>query len=255
MDIILIGSGNTATILGRRSLSAGHRISQVYSRTEDNAGRLALQLDAEPVSSVSGIGKKADLMIIAIRDEAILPFMQAVQTVAFPVAHTAGAVPRNEIKNPGNAYGVLYPLQSLRKEIEIIPPLTLLVDGNSPHSLEIITEFASTIAKTVIVANDEVRMKYHLAATLVNNFTNFLFVLAEKFCKKEQISFHVLQPLIEETILRLRELSPAEVQTGPAIRNDLQTIKKHSLMLKDYPELLRIYEMFTEEIRNFYVKK
>jgi predicted short-subunit dehydrogenase-like oxidoreductase (DUF2520 family) len=254
MDIILIGSGNTATIIGRKSLSAGHRIRQVYSRSEINAKKLALQLNAEPAFSVSDIGIKADLMIIAIRDEAILPFMQAVNTIPFPVAHTAGAVPRNAVKNPGDAYGVLYPLQSLRKEIDVIPPLTLLVDGNSPASLEVITRFASTIAKKVIVAEDEVRMKYHLAATLVNNFTNFLFVLAENFCKKEKISFALLQPLIEETILRLRESSPAEVQTGPAIRNDQQTLEEHRLILKDYPELLRIYEMFTQEIQNFYLK-
>jgi len=255
MDIILIGSGNTATIIGRKSLSAGHRIIQVYSRSEDHAKRLALRLNSEPVYSAADIGIKADLMIIAIRDEAILPFIRTVKTIPFPVVHTAGAVTRNALKNPGNSYGVLYPLQTLRKEIEVMPPLTLLIDGNSQDSLKVITSFASTIAKTVIVANDTVRMKYHLAGTLVNNFTNFLFVLAENFCKKEQISFAVLQPLIEETIMRLRESSPAEVQTGPAIRNDLQTIEEHRLILKDHLDLLRIYEMFTLEIQNFYLKK
>ncbi len=255
MDIIIIGSGNTASILGRKSISAGHRICQVYGRTEENARRLARQLNAEAVSSVSAIGQKADLMIIALRDEAILPFLQTTKSIQFPVVHTAGAVPCSAIKNPGNAYGVLYPLQSLRKEIEILPSLTLLVDGNSPETLEVIMQFASTIAGVVIQADDAARLKYHLAATLVNNFTNFLFVLAENFCKKENISFTVLQPLIEETVLRLRNISPLEAQTGPAIRNDLQTLDSHRQILEDFPALSRIYEMFTTEIQNFYLNR
>jgi predicted short-subunit dehydrogenase-like oxidoreductase (DUF2520 family) len=252
MDIILIGSGNTATILGRKCVTSGHRICQVYSRTEKNAGALAQQLNAEAVSSISAISKKADLMIIAIRDEAILPFIQSVETISYPVAHTAGAVPLHAVKNPGNAYGVLYPLQSLRKEIERIPPMTLLIDGNSAKTRETLLQIATTIAEQVIEADDSLRLKYHLAATLVNNFTNFLFVLAENFCKKENISFTVLQPLIEETTLRMRNISPLEAQTGPAIRNDLITLDMHRKIINDYPALSRIYEMFTREIQNFY---
>ena len=71
------------------------------------------------------------------------------------------------------------------------------------------------------------RLKYHLAATLVNNFTNYLFTVAENFCKKKNISFAILQPLMEETVMRMRNISPAATQTGPAIRNDRLTLEKH----------------------------
>ena len=85
--------------------------------------------------------------------------------------------------------------------------------------------------ETVLEADDDTRLKYHLAATMVNNFTNYLFAQAESFCKKENISFAVLQPLMEETVIRLRNISPHETQTGPAIRNDLDTLKKHRELL------------------------
>ncbi len=42
--------------------------------------------------------------------------------------------------------------------------------------------------------------------------------MAELFCKKENISFAVLQPLMEETVIRLRNISPYDTQTGPAIK-------------------------------------
>jgi predicted short-subunit dehydrogenase-like oxidoreductase (DUF2520 family) len=249
MDIILIGSGNTATVIGRKSLVAGHRIVQVYSRNGSHANRLASRLGATSTSYISTIEKRADLMIIALQDEALRGFAEALGAVHCPAVHTAGALSMNEISGLSSSHGVLYPLQSLRRDIENIPPLTILVDGNNPASRNMIKAFASTIAESVLEADDETRLKYHLAATLVNNFTNHLFAMAASFCEKEKISFAVLQPLMEETVLRLRTVSPLNTQTGPAIRNDLVTIQKHRDLLKDYPVILSFYEKFTEEIQ------
>jgi predicted short-subunit dehydrogenase-like oxidoreductase (DUF2520 family) len=251
MDIVLIGSGNVATVLGRKSLAAGHRIVQIYSPNNSHANLLATRLGTRSTSYISSIEKKADLMIIALRDEALGSFVKDLGKINFLVVHTAGALSINEVSSTGASFGVLYPLQSLRREIEIIPPLTVLVDGNEPGSTHLLKTFASTIAKTVLEANDDTRLKYHLAATLVNNFTNHLFVLAESFCKKENISFAVLQPLMEETAMRLRNISPDDAQTGPAWRNDQKTIEKHKELLNDFPDILKIYALFTEEIQRF----
>ena len=255
MDIILIGSGNTATILGRKSLAVGHRIIQVYSRQKEHAERLAQLLHTAGTSTVTAIEKKADLMIVALADDAILPFIKSAGKIPFPVAHTGGAVALDAVKNPGDMYGVLWPPQSLRREIEIIPPLTLLVDANKPESREVFMAFAHTIAEFVLEADDETRLKYHLAATLVNNFTNYLFATAEKFCEQENISFAVLQPLMEETVMRMRNISPSETQTGPAIRNDRHTLDKHRNLIKDNPALYKIYELFTQEIQKNSVRR
>jgi predicted short-subunit dehydrogenase-like oxidoreductase (DUF2520 family) len=249
MDIILIGSGNTATILGRKSLAAGHRIIQVYSRQKEHADRLALLLNSVSTSSVTAIEKKADLMIVALSDDAIKPFISSLGKIISPVAHTAGAVPLDASKNPGDSYGVIWPLQSLRREIERLPSLTLLVDANKPEARELFKSFADSVAEIVIEADDQTRLKYHLGAILVNNFTNYLFAVAEKFCEKENISFAVLQPLMEETVMRMRNISPAETQTGPAIRNDRLTLDKHREIIKDNPALYKIYELFTQEIQ------
>jgi hypothetical protein len=59
----------------------------------------------------------------------------------------------------------------------------------------------------------------------------------------------VLQPLIEETAIRLRNTTPQKAQTGPAIRNDTITIQKHHDMLKKYPDILNFYNLFTSEIQ------
>ncbi len=253
MDIVLIGSGNTATVLGRKALEVGHRIVQVFSRNEEHANQLAVRLSASSTSSINSIEKNADLLIVALKDDAIKSFIQEIGGLKGPIVHTSGAIPMEEISGQNILYGVLYPLQSLRKEIENLPQLTILVDGNNEDSKKLIHEFASSIAETVLEADDITRLKYHLAATLVNNFTNHLFTLAESFCEKENISFTELQPLMEETVVRLRTESPSRLQTGPAIRNDIVTLEKHRQLLLSYPTLLEFYEKFTREIQNYHI--
>ena len=249
MDIVLVGSGNAATVLGRKSKAAGHRIVQVYSRNGNHANLLANRLGATSTTYISTIERNADLMIIAIRDEALSAFAKDLVQVRSVVAHTAGAASIELISGVSKNTGVLYPLQSLHREIEKLPPLTILVDANNSYAKKVLMEFAGTIAETVQEADDESRIKYHLAATIVNNFTNYLYTIAEMYCKQEKISFAVLQPLMEETIVRLRNTSPSRVQTGVAIRDDKTSLEKHRELLRDHPSILKFYDLFTEEIR------
>jgi predicted short-subunit dehydrogenase-like oxidoreductase (DUF2520 family) len=249
MDIVLIGSGNAATVLGRKSRAAGHRIVQVYSRNGNHANQLANRLGAVSTSYVSTIERNTDLTIIALRDEALTLFIKDLNNTNSTIVHTAGGISMEVLTGVSKSYGVLYPIQSLSREMETIPVLTILTQGNDSSSTKIISDFASTIAETVMETSDEDRMKYHLAATIVNNFTNYLYIITETFCRKENISFAILQPLMEETVTRLRTDSPASVQTGAASRNDLVTLEKHRELLKAYPALLNLYNLFTEEIQ------
>ena len=249
MDIVLIGSGNVATVLGRKSLAAGHRIIQVYNRNADHANGLATRLGTTSTSYISSIERKADLMIVALRDEAVAHFVKEIGELKSVLVHTAGALSINEVRGSNKSFGVLYPLQSLRKEIETLPVLSMLINGNNSDTTRKLKEYASSIAGSVTEADDEARLKYHLAATIVNNFTNRLYALTASFCEKENIPFQALQPLIEETALRLRNANPQQVQTGAAVRNDMITIEKHQELLKEYPDILKYYDLFTSEIQ------
>jgi predicted short-subunit dehydrogenase-like oxidoreductase (DUF2520 family) len=93
-------------------------------------------------------------------------------------------------------------------------------------------------------------MKLHLAAVFSNNFVNYLYALAEEYCRAEGINFKLLVPLIQETALRVQTINPSNAQTGPAFRHDAATIQRHEELLKSYPELKKFYLLFTESIWN-----
>ena len=109
--------------------------------------------------------------------------------------------------------------------------------------------FAQSFADSVAEANDEERRKLHLAAVITNNFSNYIFSLTEQSCADEGIDFKLMIPLLSETVSRMQDHSPAGLQTGPAIRKDASTIEKHRDMLQNYPDLLEVYEFFTDRIR------
>ena len=71
MNIVIIGTGNAATVLGKKLKEAGHHIVQVFGRDASAASNLAYQLDTESTNYWSVIRKNADFYLIAVADDAI----------------------------------------------------------------------------------------------------------------------------------------------------------------------------------------
>lgn len=250
MKIALIGSGNVATVLGRIIIKNNHQVIQVISRDLENAKQLAAELGASFTDFSGKPDVTADIFILAIADQALEHFFTGFGMGNKLVVHTAGAVSIDILKKLSSRYGVLYPLQSLRKEMVNLPAIPFLIDGNSEEVIELIMKFASSISLSVKRAGDEERLKLHAAAVIVSNFTNHLYVIAEDFCQKENIDFGLLKPLILETALRIQHVSPAKVQTGPAVRKDILTMDKHLRLFTAHPKLRTTYLRLTDSIMN-----
>ncbi len=249
MKVVIIGSGNTATVLGRRIAFAEHEIIEVVSKNETHAKILADELQCDYSNSFINISDQADFYLIAVSDNALPGLIKEFSLQNKLVVHTAGSVSKNILQPVTKNYGVLYPLQTLRKEIKTIFEIPFLTDANSEDALTIINDFAGTISDNVQFADDDARLKLHVAATIVNNFGNHLFALTEDYCNGQKVDFRLLLPLIEETAMRIKQFSPSQMQTGPAIRHDVETIQKHLLLLENFPELKKLYQIFTESIR------
>jgi predicted short-subunit dehydrogenase-like oxidoreductase (DUF2520 family) len=249
MRVVIIGSGNVATIFSRLIKRGGHTVLQVISKQLSNAKTLAIELNCDFADNYDALNQTADIYIIAINDDSLNKLDNPFTVGDKLVVHTTASVSKDVLQNISTNYGVLYPLQSLRKEIPDTVVIPLLIDGNSDHAIQLIQNFALSISPLVSKADDEQRLKLHIAAVIANNFSNHLFSLTEEFCKDEKIDFKLLLPIINETARRLNNYSPADVQTGPAIRNDDSTIDKHLAILANYPKLKNLYRLITDSIR------
>lgn len=249
MRVVLIGTGNVATVLGRKISGAGHEVAQVYGRERAHAKALAEQLQAAYTTNTGQLDSDAGIYIIAVADTAIPAVAASLQVKDKLVVHTAGSVSKEVLKASSSRYGIFYPLQSLRKEMQHLPDIPLLVDANNTDDLSLLQDFAGSVVTQVQIAGDEQRLKLHIAAVVVSNFTNHLYALAEQYCKKEQADFRLLHPLIREVADRLRYISPHDSQTGPAIRNDTTTIQKHLELLEGHGNIKDLYAWFTKSIQ------
>lgn len=254
MNVTIIGTGNTATVLGRLIRSKGHVIHEVVGRNANAAKELADELQTKCSNDLSKLGKNSHIYIIAVADAAIADVAGTVKIEAGIVLHTSGSLPANVLQKASLNYGVLYPLQSLRKELTYQPVIPFLVDANTESNLTVVRSFAESLSPYVSVANDEKRLKLHIAAVVASNFTNHLYALTKDYCDTENIPFEMLIPLITEVANRLQFFEPANMQTGPAVRGDIATIEKHLEMLSAHGELKNMYSVITKSIQEFHRK-
>ena len=252
MKVVIVGTGNVATVLGKVIQTAGHKIIQVLGRNEHNAKILADIFGCESGHDITTVYKNADVYLFAISDNALHHLYQNVHLGNKLVVHTAGPVSKDVLNNISGNYGVIYPLQSLHKEAIELPKIPLLIDGNSPQTTTYVQKFAQTLSNNVSIANDEARLKFHIAAVIVSNFVNHLYALTNEFCATENIDFDKLMPLIHETTGRMKRLSPKDLQTGPAVREDIYTLGKHLQSLTAHPDIKYIYLKLTESILKFH---
>ena len=251
MEIVIIGTGNVASVLGQRLKTAGHPIKQVYGRNENSALSLADELGAVGCSDWNAIDKEADCYLIAFSDQALVDRQLPLHLGDRLVVHTAGSVPMDSLGNITTNYGVFYPLQSIRKKMDSSIPIPFLIDAVRVEAKHTLTRLAHSMGSSVAEADDEKRLRYHVSAVVANNFTNYLFTLVQDYCKKNGLDFSNLLPLLDETISRLHRHPAVETQTGPARRGDLATIESHLELLKKEPELSELYKNFSRQILDY----
>jgi predicted short-subunit dehydrogenase-like oxidoreductase (DUF2520 family) len=248
MIISIIGSGNTATVLGRILKKNDHVVNEIIGRNKTAVHELAKELNANACMDMQQINANSELYIIAVRDDAVAEVAAQLNMDNKIVAHTCGSISIEVLAGTSTNFGVFYPLQTLRKELHYSPTIPFLVDGNNDDTKQALYNIAASLSTHAVMVNDETRLQYHLSAIFVSNFSNHLFALAKQYCDMNNIHFGLLLPLLEETVNRLQFFEPAAMQTGPAVRGDKTTIQKHLQLLQSFPQLKHIYEVMSESI-------
>ncbi|HZH87278.1 MAG TPA: DUF2520 domain-containing protein [Brumimicrobium sp.] len=245
MHIVIIGTGKVAHHLGLELKRKGHTIDFVWGRNSVGAKELSIVLDAKELSNLSAIPKNS-LALVCVSDGAISDVISQIEGT-IKVAYTSGSVRIEDL--PTRAYlGVFYPLQSFSKNKKVdLSTVPFLIESASTVFEAELKQLAESLSSKVIIANSQDRYNIHIAAVMVNNFTNFLYHLAEQHLKEHRLDFDLLKPLIRETVNKLDELSPLEAQTGPATRGDQSIIQKHLDSITQ-PETKQLYQLFSELI-------
>lgn len=250
-SVSFVGSGNVATHLAHGLSNIGIEIVEVYSVNPENANRFASRLNCSVAKDPDNL-KEVDLIIIAVPDSKIEEVAVKFHGARSMVVHTSGITSMNSLG--GNiSYGVFYPLQtfSLQKDVDL-KDVPFCIEANNKDNFNLLFELASRLSTNVKRLDSENRKILHLTAVMVNNFSNHLYHLAFDILKENNLDFDFLIPLIQETALKVKDIHPADAQTGPARRQDISSMKEHLRMLDSFPEFREVYKLLSEQIKKKY---
>ena len=228
ISVVILGNGNVATHLYNAFLKAENiAVSKINSR----------KLESIPI---------ADVTIIAVSDDAIADVSKSLNNRNGLITHTSGAVDIDVIVNERK--GVFYPLQSFSKDKSVdFKTIPFCLETSNSEDYNLLEKLAKSIGNNVFQISSEQRKKLHVAAVFVNNFSNHMYKIAHDICEKNDVPFEILYPLIEETAKKIQSISPENAQTGPAKRNDVQTIENHLENLNLQQQ--KIYKLLSKSIQ------
>lgn len=247
MKAVMIGAGNVATNLVRALNATGIEVVQVYSHTLAHARELADTVNAGATDDLSALEMGADIYIISVKDDAIVNVVSSIPDNGALWVHTSGSIPMTVFEGRRQRYGVFYPMQSFSKQIATdFTEVPFFIEAvNDGVALEI-EALAQRLSQRVFHATSEQRRRLHIAAVFACNFANHLWTLADDVLRDAELPFDVMLPLISTTVDKLKRLSPAESQTGPAMRRDHRVMQSHMAMLDKDKAL--IYKTLSDNI-------
>ena len=252
-NIFIYGTGNMAWALTHGFLSIGIKIAGIYGHTEENAIELSSHFNIPRITDLDAEVKTDDILILAVKDDALLQLNESLRLPGRIVLHTAGSVEMAAIQSISERVGVFYPLQRVRKyQDSAFCGIPICVESSDKQVLVDLLALADKLSGNAIGMDSEQRQKVHIAAVFVSNFANYMFVMGNELLKENNLPSNILDALLKDLIQDVSLERAAEKQTGPARRGDLKVIQSHLKLLEKNPNQEAIYRLLSFEILRYF---
>ena len=262
--IAIIGPGRAGSALGRALHTAGYTIAAIGGRNPDNVRNLADELGARAVQSPATTIDLADLTILAVPDDVILPLSTEMvaslcSAAGHAAVHLSGAQDRSALRplaQQGSVRtGVFHPLQTFRRgpdAVQNVASTYFGIDADQPLRDQLMQLAVALHGNPFDLTGVDLAL-YHAAAVFAANYPVTLLAeaiaLAAEAGLDPETARQGLTTLLAGAVNNLRDLSPADAITGPASRGDEGTIERHMAALKRDPELQRLYQLLADRTK------
>ena len=204
-----------------------------------------------PKAGLSRPLAEADIYILALSDRAVGPVSELLPVAGGLLAHTSGALGLEALSG-SRPKGVFYPLQTFSRTRPVrFTGIPLLLEATTGEGLKLLEALGAALGAQTRRADRQARLAAHLAAVFANNFGNHMVYKAQELCLSHGLDPALLEPLLRETLEKLREMPAIEAQTGPARRRDRVTQEIHRSLLE--PGItLELYNLISHSIEKTY---
>ena len=230
MDLSLVGPGRAGLALALAAHRAGHRIVGVLGRDAAKTHDAAARLETGALSWEEPL-PKADLLLIAVRDDAIAAVAERLSTQAEHQAaavHLSGLTPITALAPLRIPVGSFHPLQTIptpEAGAERLAGAWIAVTSDDDLLSDRLFALAASIGAHPFELADEQKPLYHAAAAAAANFPLAALAMSRRLFIAAGVDFTVAGPLIEAVVANALEMGPEAALTGPVARGDVGTIR------------------------------
>jgi predicted short-subunit dehydrogenase-like oxidoreductase (DUF2520 family) len=193
-----------------------------------------------PIVEPEDAGLSATVVVIAVPDDALTATAGRVVPGLRPgavVVHTSGISGVEALDGCGPNVAAIHPAQTIPEPVTELTGVFFGVTAPE-HMRAWAAWFVGELGGTPVDVPEESRVLYHAALAMASNFTVAIAGDAADLLGDPAI----LGPLLAQTVGNVARLGAEEALTGPIVRGDEGTVRKHlEALASKAPRLLEVY--------------
>jgi predicted short-subunit dehydrogenase-like oxidoreductase (DUF2520 family) len=245
----ILGSGKLASALAQRLVAQAWPIQWIVSRNRERGKHLAESFRARflDVADVQD-SWNVELLLLCVPDDQIAPAARMFRKSAEVMIHMSGTVDIHALDHKQAA--VLWPLMSFN-DGQNIPwaEIPWFWEASQKTTEVLVQTLVKTLGGNAIHASGDARRMMHLAAVCAHNFSNACISMGQELALEAGCSPEALNPMLQNMMNQLLKQPARLLQTGPAMRGDVQSMNAHLNLLQDHPEMAVCYRAISDFIR------
>jgi predicted short-subunit dehydrogenase-like oxidoreductase (DUF2520 family) len=248
--VAILGAGKVGCAVGGALHRAGLPVVAVTTKHAQTALRAAERTGAQAGTDNAAAAARADIVLLTTNDDAIARVCSDVAAAgAFGpsqlVVHMSGALPLSVLDpaaSAGARIGCAHPLQSFATHEQAARDIPGSVFGitSGPNAAEELEALGSVLGGHLVTVPSDKKTLYHVAAVVASNYLVAVEDLAQQLLLEvgldEPSAAVALGPLAHVTLGNVAELGTTDALTGPIVRGDIDTIRRHLEALEALPE-------------------
>jgi predicted short-subunit dehydrogenase-like oxidoreductase (DUF2520 family) len=254
-DVAIVGPGRLGAVIARELKDAGYVVAEIVCRSRTQSIRQARSLARRVRARAIEIGSNlsAHVVWICVPDSEIARVAQLLsqdgEWKGRVVFHSSGALPASELKS----------FRSLGASVAAVHPLMTFVSGSATKLKDVSFALegdrrAVRIAQTMVhdiggrgvLIEAKAKAAYHTWGAFASPLLIALVATAEQVASQAGVSTAAarrrMRPILVQTLRNYIQVGPQKAFTGPLVRGDVETIRKHLSALKSLPEALAVYK-------------
>ncbi|MBA3404968.1 MAG: DUF2520 domain-containing protein [Gemmatimonadaceae bacterium] len=252
--LLIVGAGQVGRGLFRAFRACGVEVLGLHGR---KPSPFTTSSGALPVSIAN-----ANTVIVAVRDDQIDDALEELMHERGPtgrgrlaagtvIVHTSGGAEPVLISQlagvglNGGTFHPLVPFANPERAPELLRKAWIGIDGDD-HARATSRRLAGSLGARTLDIPAGGKNIYHAAAVMSSNFPVVLAAAASRMLRDigipERSAQHAVHSLMEGAVSNIADTPPEEALTGPVVRGDADTVRRHLIALRGYPEAKALYK-------------